>query len=735
METLYKNQSITSFWSILAIMAIIFMFLGAYTYLMAGEYIVPPTGAKAFFQTNGPNDPLRHGDWWSSNDASAGNQPHMFELYVPCQVDSDFVIQVELYDPESFQTGTEIDEFEGTAWDSTTFVLVAPDSVTEVARKTFAPDASTSEIWNAFASFTVRQYGCGVYRLYVTTENDDQNAYKIKIVESDPDGVANNGDEIHLAAVETSFQHDGGGCSTFWFFVGNKPELRLSNFDMDDSVSVVYTDADGAVYNGTVSGGTVWNNGGSATFPPPGGDVFTNPALGWWQAELCLDNMNQYVFYSGDAIFIDSAPPFPIVSISKDDGKSTIYTRENVTYTLIVSNSGTGPALNTTVTDTIPQKTLYISASNSPGYTNDGTYEIITWDLGTLLPGESDTLSLTIHINADAPSSLTNRAYVSHGDVFFNEYDGIYDEDTDVVSATGSIGDYVWQDTNSDGLQDASESGLSNVTLYLVDSVGDTIDTQTTDSDGAYLFDVVHTGDYTVYVDQSTLPPSATLTTSNLPLPVSLAEGQNYADADFGYNVDMIPVELSSFEAVAIPGKIVLRWTTQTETENLGFDILRSTSMDGPYQKINTDIIKGAGTSASANNYVYEDEDIEDHQTYYYKLIDIDLSGTFTVHGPVSAVAVTTPSDYSLEQNYPNPFNPETTIRFTLRESGFVSMTIYNMRGQKIRSLVSKQMEAGAHSVVWDGRDENGNIMSSGIYLCTMRVNKFEQTRSLVFMR
>ncbi|HRQ68460.1 MAG TPA: FlgD immunoglobulin-like domain containing protein, partial [Candidatus Syntrophosphaera sp.] len=69
-----------------------------------------------------------------------------------------------------------------------------------------------------------------------------------------------------------------------------------------------------------------------------------------------------------------------------------------------------------------------------------------------------------------------------------------------------------------------------------------------------------------------------------------------------------------------------------------------------------------------------------------------------------------------LSQNYPNPFNPETTISFSLPSSGAANLAVYNLKGQKVKSLVSQILTAGDHSVVWDGRDEQGLPVASGIY-------------------
>ncbi len=88
-----------------------------------------------------------------------------------------------------------------------------------------------------------------------------------------------------------------------------------------------------------------------------------------------------------------------------------------------------------------------------------------------------------------------------------------------------------------------------------------------------------------------------------------------------------------------------------------------------------------------------------------------------------------------LDQNYPNPFNPTTTINFSLKENSKVSLNIYNIKGQKVKTLVRDQLSAGQHSVVWDGRDENNKSVSSGIYFYKLKTDKFEKTKRMVLLK
>ena len=93
------------------------------------------------------------------------------------------------------------------------------------------------------------------------------------------------------------------------------------------------------------------------------------------------------------------------------------------------------------------------------------------------------------------------------------------------------------------------------------------------------------------------------------------------------------------------------------------------------------------------------------------------------------------PRYYALEQNHPNPFNPTTKVGFSLQQDGFVSIKVYNMIGQFVRTLVEETVNAGEHSIVWDGRDDAGELLPTGVYMCTMTVNGYRATRKMAFMK
>jgi len=100
-----------------------------------------------------------------------------------------------------------------------------------------------------------------------------------------------------------------------------------------------------------------------------------------------------------------------------------------------------------------------------------------------------------------------------------------------------------------------------------------------------------------------------------------------------------------------------------------------------------------------------------------------------------NAIRLNTPGSFALFQNRPNPFNPETEISFALPEPAHVSLIVYNIQGQKVATLASDEMGVGIHTVRWNGRDESGNRVASGVYFCRMQTRQFNQTMRMVLMK
>ena len=93
------------------------------------------------------------------------------------------------------------------------------------------------------------------------------------------------------------------------------------------------------------------------------------------------------------------------------------------------------------------------------------------------------------------------------------------------------------------------------------------------------------------------------------------------------------------------------------------------------------------------------------------------------------------PNIFLLQQNYPNPFNPVTTLIYSLTEENMVKITVYDMLGRKVRTLVNAAREAGRWSVRWDATNDQGGPVSDGVYLYQIRTDKFSETKKMIFIK
>jgi len=93
------------------------------------------------------------------------------------------------------------------------------------------------------------------------------------------------------------------------------------------------------------------------------------------------------------------------------------------------------------------------------------------------------------------------------------------------------------------------------------------------------------------------------------------------------------------------------------------------------------------------------------------------------------------PGDFILNQNFPNPFNSHTSIQYQLPKSGRVNLTIYNMLGQKIRTLIDQILQAGHFHVTWDGKDDAGKAAASGVYFYQLDAGNFSEVKKMLFLQ
>jgi hypothetical protein len=117
--------------------------------------------------------------------------------------------------------------------------------------------------------------------------------------------------------------------------------------------------------------------------------------------------------------------------------------------------------------------------------------------------------------------------------------------------------------------------------------------------------------------------------------------------------------------------------------------------------------------------------------TIYFDDLTVEVVGTTT--GVTKGDAL--PQTFELAQNYPNPFNPTTRIVFGLPRDGTVSIVIYNVLGQKVRTLINEARTAGRYEVNWDGRDEHGMPVGTGLYLYRLEAGQFSLVQKMLMLK
>jgi Right handed beta helix region/FlgD Ig-like domain len=145
-----------------------------------------------------------------------------------------------------------------------------------------------------------------------------------------------------------------------------------------------------------------------------------------------------------------------------------------------------------------------------------------------------------------------------------------------------------------------------------------------------------------------------------------------------------------------------------------------------------------AEIDAGINEYQFDD--LEDGLTYTAGIIAVYEGGDSEIviieftYSPTE-INENELSAVNLMGNYPNPFNPETNIRFSIAEAGAVKLTVYNLQGKKVKSLVSSVLPAASHNVIWDGRNESGENVSSGVYIYQLQTPHQKLSSRMILLK
>jgi hypothetical protein len=191
------------------------------------------------------------------------------------------------------------------------------------------------------------------------------------------------------------------------------------------------------------------------------------------------------------------------------------------------------------------------------------------------------------------------------------------------------------------------------------------------------------------------------------------------------FDESVLSVNLESLSAFQSHNNVTISWTTNIETNNLGFDIERKTD-NSIFTKIG--FIQGKGTTRVKQSYSFTDNNLISG-SYTYRINQIDVYGTVHLLKEINVI-VGMPTVYSLEQNFPNPFNPATIIKYQLPKAGFVTLKIFDVLGREVTTLVNQYQFAGRFSV-----DFNASKLSSGVYIYELKTPDYNSCKKMILTK
>jgi hypothetical protein len=293
----------------------------------------------------------------------------------------------------------------------------------------------------------------------------------------------------------------------------------------------------------------------------------------------------------------------------------------------------------------------------------------------------------------DVPEDQGGRVYVSFNASFF--------DNGEVTGQSYSVFRYDYFDSDTSGW----------VALSSVDAIGD----------ASYTFEATTVMDSTSEDDGMT----------EFKVVASMNPGIFHSELMMGYSLDNIaPGVPGGLMATALDEGIHLTWDVSVE-EDFQYFILEK-SLNSEFQDYQT--YEMIDTSYIDLEYVL-------NETNYYRLASVDHAGNISEYSDMveatllSLVGDLTPEVFALHQNYPNPFNPTTQIKYDLPEDALVSITIYDIMGRSIKSLVNGNQSAGYRSIQWNATNNLGEPVSAGMYIYMIQAGEFRQTKKMVLLK
>lgn len=199
------------------------------------------------------------------------------------------------------------------------------------------------------------------------------------------------------------------------------------------------------------------------------------------------------------------------------------------------------------------------------------------------------------------------------------------------------------------------------------------------------------------------------------------------------FNRLFLPVELSRFDSIVDGNNVVLEWTTASEKDNSGFEILKASPIESS-EWSSMGFVAGNGTSTEENNYSFRMEELEPG-IHHFRLKQIDFDGKFEF-SPIIETIVDLPSSHHLSSAYPNPFNPQSSFSLSVKETSEVAITLYDALGKRVQTIYNGSIRGG-HTKSFS---IDGSNLTSGLYLYRVQglsnsQGKFDESKRVTLIK
>jgi len=219
---------------------------------------------------------------------------------------------------------------------------------------------------------------------------------------------------------------------------------------------------------------------------------------------------------------------------------------------------------------------------------------------------------------------------------------------------------------------------------------------------------------------------------------VTVTTDRTQPDVNFTLEACPVPANLTASDSLG--DRIEITWDAVTHPDFTGYNIYRSQWSNGAFARLNTEPL---------TNTQFTDTSLPDSAVYWYYVTAAYVNGGWSDESAASVKdagsyynitgiggdEAAAPARFFLAQNYPNPFNPSTSISYGLPSDSHVKLEVFNLLGQKVRTLIDGPQNAGYKTVVWDGRDAFGKSVASGVYFYRLNAGEHQDTRKMLMVK